>query len=548
MRSLHGIGWAIMALAAAVALTERVRATEPGKSVRSKAMRVDAAGANVGEEFTPRGFLERETRIRAGSTMRIISVRTNPHADSFLRTDGITASAGSGLPHPRPRLAGFSPRVAITTSDKKRGQFDESPWEHQLEGSYVGNPLNAPASQNFVIGYLDSGADVDLAAGEFAQILGLTGTRLTTNVIEFAGVGGSAFGTVTHPVAFFVAGLSAVESETLNLSAIVGHSNVAGVVTPQLNCATGEVISAIMGNSFLSFHNSLIRVDTPRKVMFEGEEIQGPDVTIYPETAFIPDEVYDLFTRAFSIQFGGLAPATTASFFPDFEDLTTPLTPTLMALAAGFFPSGGAYFTSVQFLQGEPSPINPVQTFRLLVDTGAQASVINPALAAQLSLPFEPDFVVDVCGLGGTAFDVPGYYVDLVRINAFGGALEYSQSPFIVLDLPSPEGGGLAGLLGMNFFWDRNVMFEPSLLGSGFFNVSDPLPFAFADNDVDWDVDLVDMVTVASCLAGPNQVANPECMHFDANENMTADLLDFARAANCMSGSNMQAEAFCGYE
>jgi len=164
-----------------------------------------------------------------------------------------------------------------------------------------------------------------------------------------------------------------------------------------------------------------------------------------------------------------------------------------------------------------------------------------------LSLPLEPDFTVDVCGVAGLVTDVPGYYVDFVRINAFGGALQYSTAPFIVLDLPSPEGAGLDGILGMNFFWDRNVVFEPVLNGSGFFQVSEPVPFAFGDNDPDFHVDTTDAAYFTSCMSGSGGGYSPECLHLDGDHDDDVDLADYARLLGCFSGTVQQTTPDCGF-
>ena len=151
--------------------------------------------------------------------------------------------------------------------------------------------------------------------------------------------------------------------------------------------------------------------------------------------------------------------------------------PTLLSMMPeSILTFGGAFFADIGVLEGEPGSTNPIQTIRVLVDTGAQSSIISPTVAANLSLPTEPDFTVDVCGVGGTVEDVPGYYIDYVKISALGGALEFSTAPVVVIDLQSPEGGSLDGVLGMNFFWNRNIVFDPSLTVSSFIHVSDPVP------------------------------------------------------------------------
>ena len=144
--------------------------------------------------------------------------------------------------------------------------------------------------------------------------------------------------------------------------------------------------------------------------------------------------------------------------------------------------------------------MNAVQPMKVMVDTGAQTSIITPAMAANLSLPLDGDFTVNVCGVGGLEPNVPGYYVDYVKINALGGALEFSNAPFVMIDLPIQDASGnfLDGVLGMNFFWNRNVIFAPNLFGSGFMEVSEPISYGNADFNFDGDVNLIDFSMLAS--------------------------------------------------
>ncbi|MCH8243525.1 MAG: retroviral-like aspartic protease family protein [Planctomycetes bacterium] len=219
-----------------------------------------------------------------------------------------------------------------------------------------------------------------------------------------------------------------------------------------------------------------------------------------------------------------------------------------MSLGAGLIPSGGAFFTTIFVLEGEPGPLNPAQPMRVLVDTGAQSSIMSPGMAANLSLPFEPDFTVDVCGVGGLVEGVAGYFVDYVKINALGGALEFSRAPFVVLDLPSAEGGSLDGILGMNFFWNRNVIFEPALLSTAFFHVSDPIAFAYGDFDLDLDVDPEDTTAIVSCVTGPDRsILNPLCDHIDSDDDGDVDLIDFSHFQLCFSDSGFEADPDCGF-
>ncbi len=479
--------------------------------------------------------LSHETRIRAGFGQTIVAARrTNTRSRPLSR-------AASSSQNPRPRLAGFSPLIAIATTDAARplGQY-----EHVLSSSYVGQPLNGGSGPDFVVGFLDSGATVNLAAGSSAAALGLTGSVLTSNTIQIGGVGGLVDADITMPVGFFAAGLSAVsELGQLDFGALVGHWNVSGVAAPPIECANGESLTAIIGTPFLAFYNSIIRVDLPQRIDIDGVTLQSPDVEIRDPLAPIP-----FFPHLMSMEFGGASAVTTASYFPDLFDIFgPPYYPTLLSAFEGTVPFGGLFFADILVQDGPSDPTNPAQFMRVLVDLGAQSSVMSRGMAANLNLPLAPDFTVDVCGVGGLVYDVPAYYVDFVKINSLGGPLLFSRAPFIVIDLPSPEGGVLDGILGMNFFWNRNLIFEPSVVASAFLHISDPIPVAFGDTDVDFDVDLTDARLIIECISGPaTATVSPECDHLDGDQDGDIDMRDYARFLSCFSDEDITADPTCG--
>ncbi|HNS20291.1 MAG TPA: aspartyl protease family protein [Sedimentisphaerales bacterium] len=442
--------------------------------------------------FTP------ETGYRLSSGLRIVSV--TPSAEDIEKAGRISIAGETTWEHPVPPIAGFSPLVAITTSN--RASSDDFDWEHKLQNSYVGSPLNAPADENFVIGILDTGSVVDLAAGESAEILGFKGSHLTTSLFPIGGVSGTMDTTITKPLGVFVAGLEAVRSDgRLDLTKVIGHTNTCALASPAIECDTGESVTAIVGTPLLAFFTTAINVDRPRRVTVRDRTFIGPDIQI-ADSYDVPTSAY---TRRIPMELGGLSPVATASYyaFPDLTDIESilgewlPLTPTLLSLSSLSLPTGGSFFADVGVLQGEAGPLNSLQTARMLVDTGAQSSIISSSIAAKLNLPLKPDFTAEVCGIGGTS-TVPGYYVDYVRINALGGALEFSHVPFVVVDMESSEGGSLDGILGTNFFWNRNVVLEPITTGSGYLHVSDPVPYAYIDLNFDDVVDVADFAILAS--------------------------------------------------
>jgi hypothetical protein len=466
-------------------------------------------------------FKYRATNIRAGRIGTIVG--TSYNLDKQPSRLGIKASE----PYPVPRLAGFSPLVAITTSDA-RSTVDID-YEHKQALGFTGNALTTPANENFIIGIVDSGSDTDLFAGSFAASVGLTGANLTGYAIPIGGVGGTVDADVSQPLGVFAADLGAVNpNQTLDLLQVTGHWHASVLAAPAIECGGVEAVSGVIGRPLLSLFNTVIDVDTPREVTVDGTTYKSPAVSIQSKSDPLPT-----YSHQVSLEFGGLSPATTASYYPDFFDLITPQIPTLFALSPLSFPLGGAFFTTLYVREGQQSEI----PLRMLVDTGAQTSIISPAVAASLNLPIQPDFTIDVCGVGGFTTGISCYYIDYGRLNALGGALEFSQMPVVVLDLSSPEGGSLDGIVGMNLFWNRNIAFQPSLELSSALSVSAPLNVPWGDNDVDFDVDADDWAAFDQAFSGDAAPA-PEFLHFVYNDDGDVGLEELAQFQIAFTGVN----------
>jgi len=432
----------------------------------------------------------------AGMTIKSVHyLKTESNLTEPATQFGITALDDiTPSPYPVPPLAGFLPLVVITTSDKHIDSDDT--FEHELESGYSGTPLVFPVEDNFIIGIFDSGAEVDLIAGDSVTTLGLTGDKLTGNSFPIGGVGGTIDADISYPVGIFAASLGSIQSNgQLDPNDLVGHSNTATVVSPEISCDTGESVTGVIGTPFLSFYTTVIRNDYIHTVNIDGKNISSPDVEILAQD----DPSIPEYSHLVPLDISGAV--TTASYYKlGFFGDTGPEWPTLLSPFPGTIPTGGKFITTLYVLEGEPGPLNIVQPMRVMVDTGAQSSIITPSMAAALSLPLNGDFEVDVCGVGGTVPNVPGYFVDYVKINALGGALEFSNTAFIMIDLPLQDAAGnpLGGVLGMNFFWNRNIVFQPNLSGSGFLHVSDPIPYGNADFNFDGTVNLVDFSMLAS--------------------------------------------------
>ena len=165
-----------------------------------------------------------------------------------------------------------------------------------------------------------------------------------------------------------------------------------------------------------------------------------------------------------------------------------------------------------------------------MLDTGAQVSVVGSRIAARLGLnPAYPDFEVEVQGVTGDISTVPGFYIDEIDIPALGDWLSFTNIPVVFLDVSSPEGGTLDGIIGMNLFNDLNF----TLRGGGMFLEADPAIYyeiiSRVPGDINGDgvVDWLDMAAFADAW-----LATPASPNWNARADMVSDgiinFLDFA--------------------
>jgi hypothetical protein len=122
------------------------------------------------------------------------------------------ASAVEGAdPFPRPRLLGFSPLVAVTTSDA--GTTEEFDWSHVLESGYTGKAMAGDAATNYTIGVLDTGASIDLIGAQAVDQLGVVGEHLTSNTTTITGASGELDVPISQPIGVYAQGLGAIGAD-----------------------------------------------------------------------------------------------------------------------------------------------------------------------------------------------------------------------------------------------------------------------------------------------------------------------------------------------
>jgi len=123
--------------------------------------------------------------------------------------------------------------------------------------------------------------------------------------------------------------------------------------------------------------------------------------------------------------------------------------------------------------------------------------------------------------------------------------MEFSRVPFVVLNLASPDGLSMDGILGMNLLWNRNVVFDPVLQGDGNLRVSDPV-LSPADLNRDTDVDADDFTLFEACFSGAD-IPQPvlECILADLDGDGDVDLSDFGRFQRCHNGPGVAVAPNC---
>ena len=418
---------------------------------------------------------------------------------------GVETVFGGVRGHYEPPLTGFVPYVVMTTSDKVGGPTADLVQTHTLHDGFVGNhfPLKGQGSDTYTIGIFDTGAQVDLLSYGDWGALGIDGRLFSGSTVGLSGASGTIQAPVSYPLGIFAQGLQALGSGGLDESQLVGHGNTAPVLLDAAAAGTGRFkVPSVIGQPFVSFYTTEILNTRRVHLTHGGKDYSSPTVRMHVPGSFTASSRY---TNQIGLRLlGGVLPPDSASYGFNYSDplnFTTPGGPTTLTTQT-FYPAAGLYAAEVVLVQGDPNDAgNASVTANLAIDTGAQASIISSALASSLGLPLTPDFTIEVGGIGGVSEDVPGYYIDYLKIKSRPSTLEsqkleFNKIPVLVKDI----GGGVDGIIGMNLFWDRDVIFEPKVDGLGgasYFWVSDPVLLK-GDTDLDGVIDEVDLQNVKS--------------------------------------------------
>ena len=352
-----------------------------------------------------------------------------------------------------PPLDGFVPWIAMLATNKIASDTVADPKTY-VDGSYlVGQP-----ALDYALGLFDTGASISIMGKSSAEQIGLNSSYLTISPVTIGGVTGTVTADVSKPFGLYMSGLGAIESETmvLDLTNLVGQTNVSIAIgrggVPELPNVVGAPMSVYLASVF--------NVDSPVSVNYQGDVLTAPDIRFYePFDAAVPD-----YSNIIPLELRPLG-AVQVEYVPDIFSVGLG-SPSL--ITGAFFSTQSLYFVhSVDLTEADKTAIDKD---RFLLDTGAQVSVIGFRIGARLGLnPEMPEFLVEIQGVNGQVIDMPGFTIDTLDIPALGEWLSFTDVPVVLLDIASPEGGTLDGIIGMNLFTDLNFV----LRGGGLFGQAD---------------------------------------------------------------------------
>ncbi len=539
------IGPWIGLLAAAWAATDAELQPRPGWNRTQVDLRASASQQIKAVLHPP----ARRPRMSARQTAR---VPQSPRR-TVIRPPAAALSVGAEAGRPvlagvidSPPLDGFVPWIAVSTTSAKRGylELDAVP-----SAGVVGSFTTSDPALNYAIGLLDTGAGTSIMSNAGALALGLLPAYNTGLTTTLEGATGSVDAWVSRPLGLFVNGLAAIDPDTLVLdtSALPGQWNVSILMgqtpvppAPDLPTAIGAPLAVYFATEV---DNRLTRSITRGGTTYTGPDVRladldDPCVPQYPYT--IPLELRPL--GGASVQyvpcidiFGSCAPARDGD----------PQSPSIIVGNS----AQSLFFVGSVFLSDAGRQANDKDRFML--DTGAQVTVIGSRIAALLGLkPSQAEFQVEIQGVNGQTIIRPGFYLDTIDLPALEEWLSFTDVPVVFLDVASPEGGTLDGIIGMNLLTEVNFV----LRGGGLVGMPDPtLEFAFlaggllnADLDGDRDVDQADFGRLQVCFSGrdvPQEAAGCSTARLDGDCDVDAD--DLLLLLGCLSGPGVPGSPAC---
>jgi len=422
-------GWLVVLLAV-VCFSSVVQADRPGWRTQEVDWRVTGGGRikdiRYPEQKEPPLFDE-----KAVPQTRVVRKQIFPDARrskdptfSMLSVQTVIANMIDSPP-----VAGFVPLITVAVTDKRS---DDADWVAETHSSVVGRYLTNSPKTDFTIGLFDTGASVHLIGYAAAQRTGIfAADLLTPSTVELIGATNSVFAGVSQPLAIFMDGLAAIDPNgmTFDDSNMVGQSNVSVVIGDEPPPDRHPITVTYDGNDYTS----------PGIRFYDIDDAGIPDYANHLPLNFIP-------SNSINVQ-----------YFPDLEGIMDFIfQPGSPSTVIGSLSQSLFFVDSVDMYNGT---FSAVDKNRFMLDTGAQITVIGSRIGSRLGLdPANPDFEVEIEDVTGEVTINPGFYIDSLDIPALGSWLSYTNVPVVLLDVSSPEGGSLDGIIGMNLLTNFNLV------------------------------------------------------------------------------------------
>jgi predicted aspartyl protease len=431
-----------------------------------------------------------------------------------------------------PPIDGFVPWIVVSITDESGGYWDI---DAVPTTGVVGNHLTENPESDYAIGIFDTGASTHVISDDDAFKTGAYDAGMVTSLeVELMGATGTAIAHTTDPLGIFIAGLDILATNGLLLddSEMLGEYNVSVIAgdpveSPNLPTAIGIPLGVYLSAAFCNNKQLSITID--------GNDFSSPYISFYSlGDSSVPSysNVIDLQLRPSDASAVQYLPCDLLELCGD-EDDGTPIYPSTIW---GMLSSQSLYFLPWVNVADNNESINSIDGF--MFDTGAQVTVISRTIASGLRLDtHNPDFTVEIQDVTGQITIKPGFYLDSLDIPADGQWLEYTNVPVVVINVNSPEGGYLDGIIGMNLFVDLNFVVKGGgLAGQGYSPTLEFEPVCRITGDIapeygDCIVDNLDLAELADHWLEDSNSPNwyPDCdIAPESIPDEKIDFLDFA--------------------
>lgn len=478
----------------------------------------------------------RVKKIRMDKKIRPVKALSDSVNTTSAQTENVSTGSVIVNTIESPPVNGFIPWIAVSMTDARSDEYD---FYGHKELSVTGDYLPDDPAKDFAIGLYDTGASAHVVGYRSSEILNLDWRfEVDTDPIEISGVTGSVFAWITKPLGLFIAGLNAVEptAMTLDTSKLVGESNVSVSVgfPPEPNAPD---LPTAIGSPMSVFYSAVIKNDQPVTVHFDGKNYTAPTIDFFDVDSDNPNIPTYPIKLPLELRPEGVVEV---AYVPTVDMGTAELYPSSPSVLLGNS-TQSLFFVHSAKLKDRTYETQFTNGF--MIDTGAQVTVIGNQMAAFLGInPNDPEFVVDIEGVNGQIVPISGYYIDSIEIPALGEWLTFTNVPVILLEVSSPEGGKLDGIIGMNLFNEYNMVFH----GGGMFLQDAPsldlelittspstLVGDVAPNPIDGVVDIQDLAVFMQAWLSDSSVPgtgyNPLCdIAPESISDGKINLLDFA--------------------